>query len=127
MRKKKQLNIPLIMFFVSSPIWIMLVSAGLLDTFDEDTWKRKHVDLELKLYHCKQLYTGYYSRGDGKSLLKGDEIHSESECKKFREEINTYHKKLNNEEYPYDWKLDSIEDWDEFRKEGEVKTGSSRR
>lgn len=69
------------MFFVSSPIWIILVMAGLSDTFDEDTWKRKHVDLELKLYNCKELYTGYNSRGDGKAPLRGDEIHSESECK----------------------------------------------
>ncbi|MDM5193626.1 hypothetical protein QUF93_13825 [Bacillus hominis] len=127
MRKKKQLNIPLVMFFISSPIWIIIVIGGLLDTFDEGTWKSNHMDLELKLYDCKQLYTGYSSRGDGIPPLKGDQIHSESECKKLREDINTYNKKLYNEEYPYDWKMDRIENWDEFRMEGEVKTGSSRR
>ncbi|WP_179955964.1 hypothetical protein [Bacillus sp. JAS102] len=127
MRKKKQLNIPLVMFFVSSPIWIIIVIGGLLDTFDEETWRHNHMDLELKLYDCAELYTGYNSRGDGKPPLSGDRIHSESECKKFREEINTYHKKIKNEEYPYDWKMDRIEDWDEFRIEGEVKTDSSRR
>lgn len=127
MRKKKQLNIPLVMFFVSSPIWIIIVIGGLLDTFDKDTWESNHMELQTKLYDCSQLYTGYSSRGDGVPPLKRDRIHSESECKKFREDINTYHKKLYKEEYPYDWKMDRIENWDEFRMEGEVKTGSSRK
>ncbi|EOQ19754.1 MULTISPECIES: hypothetical protein [Bacillus cereus group] len=108
MRKNNELYILKVIIILSSPIWIILIAQWALETFDEDTWKRRHMDLELKLYDCKELYTGYNSRGDGKAPLKGDRIHSKDKCKKFREELNVFHKKLYNEEYPYDWKMDDI-------------------
>ncbi|WP_252188788.1 hypothetical protein [Bacillus mycoides] len=127
MRKSDKLYLLKFIIIFSSPVWIILIAQSTLEAFDKDTWKKRHINLELLLYDCKALYTGYSFRGDGTPPLKGDRIHSKSECKKFREEINKFHKKLYNEEYPYDWKLDGIEDWDEFRREGEVKTQSSER
>ncbi|OFD36310.1 hypothetical protein BWGOE6_55060 [Bacillus mycoides] len=44
------------------------------EIFNPHTWESRHRDLELKVYNCSELSTGYNSRGDGKPRLK-DEIH----------------------------------------------------